>query len=232
MIIEREVDCGALYERKRCELMALGRSLAEEQLHEVVSATPAWSVRDVMSHVVGIAADLNALRFGDGDADAWTAEQVRTRRGNSIDELGEEWDKEAPRFEDGLRLLGYEIGSHYIGDLLQHMADIDQQLGRSRLPDADEALAVALDFYLDTFHEALVGAQVGSVAVRVLDEEWVLGEGPVVATLDTSRFEAFRSFGGRRSERQIRDLGWTGDLDRVIAWVSAFPLPRTDIDDG
>ncbi|MDQ6697105.1 MAG: maleylpyruvate isomerase N-terminal domain-containing protein [Actinomycetota bacterium] len=232
MIIERDVDCGALYERKRCELMALGRALTEAQLHEVVAATPAWSIRDVMSHLVGITADLNALRFGEGDADAWSAEQVRTRRGKSIDELGDEWDTEAPRFEDGLRLLGYEIGSHYVGDLVQHMADIDHALGQSRIPDADEALAVALDFYVDAFHEALVGAKVGSVIVRVADEEWVVGGGPAVATLTATRFEAFRCFGGRRSEQQIRALDWTGDLDAVLGSVSAYPLPQNDIDEG
>lgn len=93
MIIERGVDCGALYRAKRRELMALARTLADDQLGIVVPATPAWSVRDVVSHVVGITADLNALRFGPGDADAWTAEQVRTRRNNTIDELDGEWEK-------------------------------------------------------------------------------------------------------------------------------------------
>ena len=45
----------------------------------------------------------------------------------------------------------------------------------------DDALAVALDHYLDTFHLALVAAGVGSVDVRVADDEWALGSGTVVA---------------------------------------------------
>jgi len=231
VIVEREVDCGELYQRKRRDLMGLAQSLTDEQRRRMVPATPAWSVHDVVSHLVGIAADLNASRFGSGDADAWTAEQVRTRRDNSIDQLASEWEKEAQKFEQGLRLLGYEIGSHYVGDLLQHTADINQALGRGRLED-DDALVVALDFYLDWFHRTLKSAAVGSVAVRVADEEWVLGSGPVLATLTASRFEVFRCLGGRRSERQIRDLDWSGDLDAVLASVSPYPLPATEIIDA
>ncbi len=194
----------------------------------MVPATPAWSVHDVVSHLVGIAADLNASRVGPGDADVWTAEQVRTRRDRSIEQLDAEWEKEAQKFEEGLRVLGYEIGSHFVGDLLQHTADINHALGRGRLED-DEALVVALDFYLDLFHQTLKAAAVGSVAVRILDEEWTLGSGPVVATLTASRFEVFRCLGGRRSEHQIRALEWSGDLDTVLAFVSPYPLPTTDI---
>ena len=185
-------------------------------------------MHDVVSHLVGIAADLNASRFGPGDADVWTAEQVRTRRDRSIEQLDAEWEKEAQKFEHGLRMLGYEIGSHYVGDLLQHTADINQALGGGELED-DESLVVALDFYLDWFHQTLQAAAVGSVAVLIFDEEWVLGSGPVVATLTASRFEVFRCLGGRRSERQIRALEWSGDLDAVLAFVSPYALPTTDI---
>ncbi len=228
VIIEREADCGALYQRKRRELLALARSLSQEQLCVVVPATPAWSVHDVVSHLVGIAADLNAQRFGSGDADAWSREQVRERRDRSVDELGDEWEKEAPTFEGGLALLGYEIGSHYVGDLLQHTSDVHHALGLERISD-DEALVVALDFYLDTFHESLLAAGVGSVAVRILGNEWVLGAGPVVASLTADRFETFRCLGGRRSEHQIRAMNWTGDLDRIVALMSPYPLPRAEI---
>jgi uncharacterized protein (TIGR03083 family) len=230
VIIEREVDCGALYEHKRRELLAVARSLSDEQLRLVVPATPAWSVHDVVSHLAGIAADLNALRFGSGDADAWSGEQVRARRDRSVEELEEEWENEAPTFQQGLVVLGYEIGSHYVGDLLQHMADVNQALARGRISD-DLALVVALDFYLDTFHEALLAARAGTVSVRVLGDEWRLGAGPIVASLTADRFETFRCLGGRRSERQIRAMNWNGHIDQVVALVSPYPLPDTDVGD-
>ena len=104
-----------------------------------------------------------------------------------------------------MRLLGYEIGSHYVGDLLQHASDIRHAVGEPSIDD-DQALVIGLDFYLDSFHEALTEADVGSVAIQVPDETWVLGSGPLIASLAANRFELFRCLGGRRSEGQIRGL--------------------------
>jgi uncharacterized protein (TIGR03083 family) len=227
MIIDRNIDCGASYRRKRHELIDLLRTLSDKQLRKVVPATPAWSVHDVVSHLVGITADLNAGNFGSSDPDDWTATQVRKRRSRSIEDLGAEWEKEGPTFEEGLRLLGYGIGSHYVGDLVQHTADIYHALRRKY--EDDEALIVGLDFYLDSCHETLTTAGVGAVAVRILDDEWVLGRGTSVATLTAGRFEAFRCLGGRRSERQIRGMDWTGDLDTILRLLSRYPLPSEDL---
>ena len=121
---------------------------------------------DVLAHVIGINADLRLGRFnGTSSSDEWTDAQVASRRGRSLDGLATEWDAEAPVFEDGLRAFGYEMGSHFLGDLLQHFSDVRHALGLMRVPD-DMTLLVALDFYLDSFHETLVTAGVGSVRVR------------------------------------------------------------------
>ena len=104
MIVERDVDCGIVYQRLRRRLMATARSLDSDVLALTVPATPAWSVRDAVAHVVGIAHDLNAQRFDVIEPDEWTARQVRERRDATIDDLEVEWDREAPRFEEGLRL--------------------------------------------------------------------------------------------------------------------------------
>jgi len=228
MLSEHAVDCAALYRHLRRRLIARARGWTDDQLTTPVPATPLWTVQNVLAHLVGITADLNALDFGPGDADAWTEAQVRRRRGRSVDDLGAEWEKEGPRFEEGLGLFGYELGSHYVGDLLQHAADIDQAFG-TREPADGEALAVALDFYLDTFHQALGAAEAGSVAVHADTEEWVLGSGPNVATLQADRFEVFRCLGGRRTARQIRALNWTGEPERVLGLMSPYPLPGRDL---
>ena len=126
--------------------------------------------------MVGIAADLNAQRFDVVDPDQWTARQVLERQDRAVDELAEEWAREAPLFEEGLRLLGYEIGSHYVGDLLQHTADVRHALGLGILAD-DEALAVGLDFYLGEFDRGLRSSQRGTVVLAVpgRNGRWALG---------------------------------------------------------
>lgn len=230
MISQRPADCGELYHRKRHELIELARTLTPDQLHTRVPATPAWSVHDAISHVVGLTADLNALRFPrDGNSDTWTAAQVESRRDRTVEQLGAEWDHEGPTFEKGLRLLGYEFGSHYLGDLLHHIADIHVALRLGPIAD-DEALAVGLDFYLDSTHQALGRADVGAIEVICEPERWRLGSGQVIATLTAGRYDLFRTLGGRRGHVQIRAMTWTGRIDAVILHLSRYPLPVTTVD--
>jgi hypothetical protein len=187
-----------------------------------------WTVHDVLAHVVGINADLNAQRFGDGDSDEWTLHQVTARRASSVDDLAAEWDREAPMFTHGLRLFGYMFGAHYLGDLLQHVADVEAALGISPVRD-DLTLAVALDFYLDSFEEGLAEVAVGSVAVSVGEESWILGTGGVNASITASRFELFRALGGRRTRSEIAALDWAGDSDQYIDLVSRYPMPSVSL---
>jgi uncharacterized protein (TIGR03083 family) len=228
MVPEREVDCGALYGRKRRECIAMLRSLDDGELDTPVPATPKWRVHDVGSHLVGLCTDMNAGVFGLDDPDAWTANQVAARRERSVDELAAEWEHEAPLFEHGLLVLGYEIGSHYVADLLQHVADVAHALARPA-PADDDALPVALDFFLTSFEHGLCDGKMGAVEVTVGQERWTLGEGNVVASVSADRFELFRALGGRRSAAQIRALRWEGDLEAVFSAVSRYPLPVDDL---
>lgn len=115
-------------------------------------------MQDAFAHGIGIASDLNHFRFADGKtADEWTAIQVETRRGRSVRDLADEWAVEAPTFVDGCRAFGYSFGAHFLGDLLQHSADVRQALGLTRPPDGD-ALLAATDFYIESFDESLRGA--------------------------------------------------------------------------
>jgi hypothetical protein len=229
VITEHDIDCAGLYERTRVELLDLVGSLSGEQLSRTVPATPAWCVQDVVAHLTGIAADLNANRFTE-DPDAWTAAQVQSRRGRSVAELRSEWDAEAPAFEAGLRLFGYETGAHFLGDLLQHVSDVRHALGLGRIDD-DDALTAALDFYLQSFHETLVDSGTGTVTVGAGDHQVALGAGATVASWRAGRFEVFRALGGRRDEAQIRAHEWTGAVDAIVPLVSRYGLPAHGLDD-
>ena len=228
MVPERDVDCGAMYEQSRQELLALVRSLTAEQLATAVPATPLWTVRDVLSHLVGINADLNHQNFGTRGDEEWTAAQVEQRRPLDLETVASEWDREAPKFEEGLGLLGYRFGSHYVGDLLQHYGDVTHALGRPA-PTEQPRLSVALDFYLTSFEEALEAGDLGSVDVTAGGEHWILGAGAHVASVSAPTYEIFRTLGGRRSAEQIRALDWHGDLDAVLPVISRYPLPERAI---
>jgi uncharacterized protein (TIGR03083 family) len=226
-VAERAVDCGDLYRAKRRELMEFAQSLSERQLAVMVPATPAWTVHSVICHLVGLTSDMNGGNLSIGDPAVWTAHQVESRRKASVRDLDTEWEREGPAFEEGLRLFGYEVGSHFVGDLLQHVADIRHALGLSA-PDDDEVLSVALDFYLMSFNDTLVEAKIG-VRVESDDETWILGSGEESAGVKGPRYELFRGLGGRRTETQIRSLTWSGDVQRVISVFSRYPMPNQAI---
>ena len=138
------------------------------------------------------------------------------------------WERESDRFVEGIRLFGYEIGSHYVGDLLQHESDVRHAVGLAPPPD-DLTLAVATDFYLDAFHRGLSDAHAGTVVIHDGHDTFVAGAGPTVATLTASRYELFRSLGGRRRASQIRRPDWEGNAEAIVPLVSQYPRPHRDL---
>ena len=231
------VDTGAVYERTRLAVVATVAGLTDRRLRMVVPATPDWRVRDVLAHVVGLTADLNAQRFPDVDdvgGAAWGRRQVAGRRNLAIDEIFAEWSREAPVFEEGLRLFGYELGSHFVADLHAHHQDMRGAVGS---PVDDDALtvAVALDHYLGFLDQLLTAAGWGTLEVVAGDEERSLGGvGPHHARMAASAFEVLRCCSARRSARQIRSLKWRGDVEALLTLLQAgftggYSLPTADL---
>ncbi len=224
------MDVGERYERTRQRFTAVIEAASAADLERIVPPTPAWRVRDVFAHVVGITSDLNAQDFGSGDGEAWTTRQVEVRRDRPMPDIVAEWDREAPRFEEGLRLFGYGMGAHYVGDLHAHLQDIRMTLGLNAERDPETVL-VALDFYLESLDETLRDRGIGALELIVGEERHVAGRGAAVASLKGDAFEILRSLSGRRSLRQIRALDWMGDVDLFAPQLSRYPSPEDDIVD-
>jgi uncharacterized protein (TIGR03083 family) len=216
------------YARLRLAFIDLVSRLDQEDLDLVVPATPAWTVRNVLAHVVGITADLNASDFGPGDADAWTNRQVDRRHDRTVEQLTDEWNAEAPTFEEGLTLFGDDIGVHYVADLAQHFIDVQGALGpRWSIPP--DALRLGLDFYVRDAAERLLAHNLG-VELHVEERTITIGVAPPMTRVTLSAFEAFRGLGGRRSLDQLRALPWEGGLVGPVDLLSAYPVPARDLD--
>jgi uncharacterized protein (TIGR03083 family) len=223
-VTARDLDPASLYEQERLRFIAMLRAVPTGRLSTPVAATPGWTIRDVVAHVVGITADLNAQRFGDGDPDSWTADQLAQRADHPLEKLVVEWDREAPSFESGLRLFGHQFGAHFLADLLQHGFDVAAALGQGRRRD-DECVAVGLSFYLESFAESLDGAGAGAVEMIASAERHLVGTGDVVASVRASRHELFRALGGRRTIAEIAALDWSGNNEAIIGLFSRYPPP-------
>ena len=94
-------------------------------------------------------------------------------------------------------------------------------LGLSRDDDA-LTVHVALDHYLGYVGSLLAEQSWGSLVVETGDETWrVGGDGPHSARVGGAPFEVLRAFSARRSPSQIRELDWSGDVDGLLALLSA-----------
>lgn len=231
------VDPASLYERTRRGFISMVLALSEAELRARVPATPEWSVRDVLAHVVGLVGDLNAERFPAADdigGAEWARLQVERGRDLTRRALIAEWDREAPKFEAGLRTFGYEVGSHFLADLYVHFQDVRSAVGLSPSPD-ESAVAVALDHYLGFFSELLAAHGWGTLEVLAGEEKRVLGcEGRHHARLTTEPSELLRVVSGRRSAAQVRALDWDGDADSLIELLQTvltggYSLPQVDL---
>ena len=223
---ERAVDCGALYESVRGDLIAMVRAADASELEAIVPATPKSHVRDVVAHVTGITEDLNAGNFGDGDADAFTRAQVERHRAAPLTDVVAIWDaRKHPQFEAGLQTLGYQIGNHFVGDLFIHVVDVASTLGAVIERDST-AVWVSLDWYLDALEEALADLDLGSLEVISGPERRVIGTTPVTATVTASPFEMLRACRGPAFHRPDRRLR----MDRRDGRLSTQPEPLLDAD--
>jgi len=228
MIREHDIDCGFHYARHRVALSRRIVDLSHEDQAVMVPASPAWAVRDVLAHVTGLCADLNAQRFPVGDTEAWTAAHVDDRRHVAVADVAAEWAAESATFEDGLRMLGYEMGSHFLGDLLQHEADVAHALGQPGLV-ADDALVAGIDWYLDVAHRSLVDGGARGLALVIDGERVEIGPVGIVATVELDGFEAFRALGGRRTVDQLVALPWHGDPGDALGLLSPYGFPAVDL---
>jgi hypothetical protein len=75
-----------------------------------VPACPDWTVRDLLSHMVGLGADVVAGDEPDDHNEAWTARQVEARRDRDVDALVTEWQGLAEPLRAWMALRGPAAG--------------------------------------------------------------------------------------------------------------------------
>lgn len=212
----------------RRKVAAFLRELDDSQLKTMTIACPAWDVRSLMGHVVGVAADMTTGNFPTGDVHEWIQAAVDARSDLPLEGLLEEWEEVGPGIDTWLTNMPPMMGDLLIGDLVTHEQDIRGALG---LPGGREGITydLALEGYLNSLGGRIGGA--GLPALRVVHDgvERIVGDGEVGATVTASTFEVLRSIGGRRTAGQIADLEWDGDPAPYAAVFSNYEYPAEPI---
>lgn len=196
-----------LYRSARSRVAQVAASLTDEQLDRTVAGSPDWTARQVVAHLVGVAADLASGNLEGAPLPAWTAAQVRARSERSVGELLAEWDEVGPVVEAAI--ADRKISPVTVYDLITHEADLREAFGLGKPPAADVEAVVS------TAGKGVVKRfdGPGTLVVRAGEHEWTGGEGRPLSILTVEPYELLRGLVSRRSRRQMRAWRWEGDGD-------------------
>lgn len=222
-----------VYADLRAEVIALARGLTADEAALTVPQSPAWSIRDVVAHVVGIIDDILCDNLEGLGSDDWTAAQLAKRADSTLDEICDEWETLASPFRE-LGEANPVMAMRAGADLVTHHHDALQALGRTGERET-AAVRMALERYGPYFCERAEQAGLPTVRVEAGDQIWQSGAGASAgggepaAVLTASAFEMLRAFSGRRSAAQILAMDWTGDAEPYLAVVSPYGMPTEDV---
>jgi uncharacterized protein (TIGR03083 family) len=217
-------DYAQIYRALRGRVCDLVRDADEEKLERLAPAAPEWRVRDLVAHLSGITADINAGNLDGVATDAWTARQVDARRDWPIDGILEEWDTHSAKVEPLMTGMPEGPVRQMLFDAATHEHDIRGALDRPGARDSD-AMALAFDSGLYGLAAAVEPADI-TLRLETDIASTTLGTGSRNMGLRIDSFELFRSFTGRRSLDQMRAFDWDGDAAPELLVFGMF-TPRS-----
>lgn len=144
-ITKQVISNGMREERER--LMDYLRSIPEAAWDKA-SLCEGWTVRDVVAHLVGNAADIVAQRLEGAGSVEYNQRQIDERAGKGPDELLAEWSEQGPLLEQGILALPDEVWTapyppfgttgeavqRLLEDIWVHAQDIRIPLGDDPVP--------------------------------------------------------------------------------------------------
>jgi uncharacterized protein (TIGR03083 family) len=195
----------------RSRVIDLLRELAPSDGARTVPLCPAWTVADLVAHMVGVNEDILEGRMDGVTTEAWTKSQVDRHRGETLAVLADGWQLLAASFDQVLPHIPAPVNSQLVMDAVTHEHDLRNALGRVDARDT-AAVNVALGWLLD-----MVDKKVPGLASDLLAS-------------DVSRFDLLRSLSGRRSHDQMERCGLP--LDSIVGALIGTPLrpPSDDIE--
>jgi uncharacterized protein (TIGR03083 family) len=240
----RALDLGAAYAEIQQRLLS---AATDPTTHDLpVPACPAWTVRDVVGHVAGLAKDavdgtlpeINLLEQWRDESvatarDGMTDVHVQRSRGRDFAEVVSEWQQTTAHLLPALRgetafpgAPPFGMDAILVTDLWVHDTDVGGALGRPHPPEGS-ATSIALAAYAFGVAVRVQALGLPAFAVRYGDKVRAVGDGEPAATVTADRYELVRMLAGRRSRRQIAAMNWDGDPTPYLPIIPAYG-ERTD----
>jgi len=215
------------WSRAQQRVIGLVGDLTPERAQARVPACPDWTVRDLLSHMVGLGADVVAGDEPDDHNADWTARQVARRRDRDVGALVEEWRSVAGPLRDWMA----EHGTRPLFDVTIHEQDLRGALGEPGAQDTPAMAAVR-----DRFVARLADRLGGRPPLSLVGERWRWDSEPdaePAVVVQAPEFELTRALLARRSAHQLRSWTVRGDVDAYLdAFTSLGPLPETDLSES
>jgi hypothetical protein len=195
----------------------------EAVLRATVPACPAWTGKDLLAHLVGLAEDIAAGRIDGYASEAWTSEQVGRGASRSVGVLLEAWPVAACAIRDS-DVGGVPAAALAFGDAIVHEADLVAVTRRDHaVPEEDVAVAVKTG--VARWRQVLAAGSTPTLHIVVPGHrDWWLGDRDraPVTTLEVDQQVLFRTLYGRRSLDQARALAWSPGPE---PFVENLPYP-------
>jgi uncharacterized protein (TIGR03083 family) len=218
---------GHEYKLSRLRMQEIAQGLSDEDSHRIVPACPEWTVKDLFSHVTGLAADLGGGKGPTGDTQVWVDALVSDRRERTLSSVVDEWNEVAPAFEAMIDAMPKRLWALSY-DTVVHEHDLRNAV---RQPGQRDSSGVKMS--------AVLGLKLvkGDLATKSLPAfcavidgvEHVVGEGEPVLTLRASAFETLRLLGSRRTDSEMREADFVGDLDGLWSGITHMSLPKVSL---
>ncbi|ANY08973.1 maleylpyruvate isomerase family mycothiol-dependent enzyme [Pseudonocardia sp. HH130630-07] len=211
--------------RAQRRVIDLVRDLPPERSGLAVPACPDWTVRDLLSHMVGLGADVVRGDEPDDHNEEWTARQIERRADDDVATLVAEWES----LTGPLRTWMAAHTTRPLGDVIIHEQDLRGALGE---PGAQHT--AGLHAVRERFAGRLAGrlGDRGPVALVGDGWRWVSAgsESDAALVLRTTDFELARALVTRRSADQLRSWVERGDVEPYLeAFALVGPLPDRDL---
>ena len=206
-------------------VIALVENADAEQVERTVPATPAWTVRELLAHVIGLDVDVVAGDEPDDHNSAWTQRQVDARADHDVATLVAEWRAIA----EPLTQWMLANGGRPMGDILIHEQDLRGALGVSGAQETEG---------MQSMRERMVGGFAEAVGdlppIALVGDDWTwVSRGALADATTVVRAPAFdltRALMSRRSAAQLRSWTERGDIDAYLPAFGALgDLPSADL---
>lgn len=129
--------------QQRVDALVRGRRDVAEL---TVPACPAWTIRQAIAHLAGVAEDIASLNLEAKGSDAWARAQVERLGASSMDDLLDLWGQLVDRVTATLELAPQASVCQLVVDTLSHEHDIRGAVNEPGSRAGDPACAPALAF--------------------------------------------------------------------------------------